>query len=383
MHHRYVIEPQSRQYLAHGDLWDHLYLRSRERPERVFLPLTLEMGSWIWVKKNPRQLFSRQGIFNPLVQHRAAPRPAPAYRLVRVPDPRGREPCAMAPARRSSRRRIRRGVATLVRGLGAMSTWVLLRGLAREARHWGEFPHALAAQTGAERLVCLDLPGNGMRNDERSPAQVPAIVASCREALHVRHAAPPYFLVAMSLGAMVAVAWATRHPQEIEGAVLVNTSLRGFGAWYQRLRVRQYPRLLSALAGRGVAAERTVLAITSRHPSVAPETLIAHWTAIRRQRPVARINALHQLWAAARYPAPAARPGVPFLVLASARDELVDHACSLRLATQWDAPLVIHPTAGHDLPLDAPEWVIAEIVRWRERAAPTGAPGDRWRATAR
>ena len=28
------------------------------------------MGSWIWVKKNPRQLFSRQGIFNPLVEHR-------------------------------------------------------------------------------------------------------------------------------------------------------------------------------------------------------------------------------------------------------------------------------------------------------------------------
>ena len=23
-HHVYVIEPQSRQYLAHGDLWDHL-----------------------------------------------------------------------------------------------------------------------------------------------------------------------------------------------------------------------------------------------------------------------------------------------------------------------------------------------------------------------
>jgi hypothetical protein len=36
----------------------------------VFLPLTLEMGSWIWVKKNPRQIFSRQGIFNPLIQHR-------------------------------------------------------------------------------------------------------------------------------------------------------------------------------------------------------------------------------------------------------------------------------------------------------------------------
>ena len=69
-HHRYVFEPQSRQYLAHGDLWDHLYLRSDASPERIFLPLTLEMGSWIWVKKNPRQLFSRHGIFNPLIEHR-------------------------------------------------------------------------------------------------------------------------------------------------------------------------------------------------------------------------------------------------------------------------------------------------------------------------
>jgi hypothetical protein len=70
-HHRYVVEPQSRQYLTHGDLWDHLYLQAMaERPARVFLPLTLEMGSWLWVKKNPRQLFSRHGIFNPLIQHR-------------------------------------------------------------------------------------------------------------------------------------------------------------------------------------------------------------------------------------------------------------------------------------------------------------------------
>ena len=28
------------------------------------------MGSWLWVKKNPRQLFSRRGIFNPLIEHR-------------------------------------------------------------------------------------------------------------------------------------------------------------------------------------------------------------------------------------------------------------------------------------------------------------------------
>jgi hypothetical protein len=69
-HHRYTFEPQSLQYLAHGDLWDHLYQTSCAQNRGVFLPLTLEMGSWLWVKKNPRQLFSRHGIFNPLIEHR-------------------------------------------------------------------------------------------------------------------------------------------------------------------------------------------------------------------------------------------------------------------------------------------------------------------------
>ena len=69
-HHPYIIEPQSAQYLTHGDLWDHLYQQACADGSRTFLPLTLEMGSWLWIKKNPRQLFSRNGIFNPLINHR-------------------------------------------------------------------------------------------------------------------------------------------------------------------------------------------------------------------------------------------------------------------------------------------------------------------------
>jgi len=69
-HHRYVFEPQSRQYLTHGDLWDYLYLRALGEPARIFLPLTLEMGSLLLIQKNPRQIFSRIGIFNPLIAHR-------------------------------------------------------------------------------------------------------------------------------------------------------------------------------------------------------------------------------------------------------------------------------------------------------------------------
>ncbi len=71
LHHRYHFEPQCRQYLTHGDLWDHLAQRAAQQAGGgVFLPLTLEMGSWLWVRKNPRQLLRRDGLFNPLLDHR-------------------------------------------------------------------------------------------------------------------------------------------------------------------------------------------------------------------------------------------------------------------------------------------------------------------------
>ncbi len=69
--HPYHMEPQSLQYVTHGDLWDKLVLdRAARGTDGVFLPVTLEMGSWLWVKKNPRQMFSPLGIFNPLLPHR-------------------------------------------------------------------------------------------------------------------------------------------------------------------------------------------------------------------------------------------------------------------------------------------------------------------------
>ncbi len=67
-HHDYSFEPQSNQYLLHGDLWDDAYDKAPQG--HVFLPMTLELGSWLWIRKNPRQIFSRHGIFNPIKLHR-------------------------------------------------------------------------------------------------------------------------------------------------------------------------------------------------------------------------------------------------------------------------------------------------------------------------
>jgi pimeloyl-ACP methyl ester carboxylesterase len=242
-----------------------------------------------------------------------------------------------------------------------MTAWVLLRGLTREARHWGRFPQDLQAASG-EVVHALDLPGNGALWREASPWHVDGMVASARAQLQAQGAAPPYRLLAMSLGAMVATAWAWQHPQELAGGVLLNTSMRPHGRFTQRLRPRQYPRLL-ALALRPAqdpAWEATVLRITSNRP--APEGLLRLWEAWRRAGPVSRANALRQLVAAARFRVPDGPPPVPLRVLASRGDGLVDPACSRRLAQAWGCGFAEHPWAGHDLPLDDPDWVLAQAV---------------------
>lgn len=68
-HQNYIFEPQSQHYLCHGDLWDYLYDQALAH-NTTMLPLTLEMGSWNWVRKNPFQLLSSLGMFHPIKPHR-------------------------------------------------------------------------------------------------------------------------------------------------------------------------------------------------------------------------------------------------------------------------------------------------------------------------
>lgn len=248
-----------------------------------------------------------------------------------------------------------------------MASWVLLRGLTREARHWGDLPARLRAQGPGQAVFTPDLPGNGTRHAQTSPASVPAMVEALREHLRRQGATPPYQVLAMSLGAMVAVAWAERHPHELQHAVLVNTSLRPHSPWHQRLQPANYPALLG-LAWHWHDARRCeaeVLRLTShRPPGAATAALLRDWTAWRTQHPVSRANAGRQLLAALRYRAPARRPAVPLLLLASRGDGLVAHACSVALAQHWGCPLALHASAGHDLPLDDSDWVLAQIGQW-------------------
>jgi hypothetical protein len=113
-HHRYIVEPQSRQYLAHGDLWDHLYQRALAWPQHTFLPLTLEMGSWLWVKKKPAPAVFPPGHLQPVDRTPAPARAAQPHGMAGLRDARGAEPSALGAGRRAARGRARSGAVALV-----------------------------------------------------------------------------------------------------------------------------------------------------------------------------------------------------------------------------------------------------------------------------
>jgi pimeloyl-ACP methyl ester carboxylesterase len=256
-----------------------------------------------------------------------------------------------------------------------VKTVILLRGLTRESAHWGRFPTVLTERMPGLRVVPIDLPGNGSANAQRSPSRVDAMARAARQRVQELGLPPPFHLVAMSLGAMVAVEWAVQDPSSLGSSVLINTSLRPFSPWYRRLRPANLPVLLRiALAMDSDRwREEAIVRLTTRH-ATAPAALAEEWAGIRHRRPVSAANAMRQLLAAARYRAPAVPPAVPFLVLSSRGDRLVDPCCSRQLASAWHVSGAEHASAGHDLCLDDGPWVADQLAQWFGGPA-CGPPG--------
>jgi pimeloyl-ACP methyl ester carboxylesterase len=248
-----------------------------------------------------------------------------------------------------------------------MTTWVLLRGLMRESRHWGEFPLLFKNTVEAQQVLTLDFPGNGKLHAQASPTRVPDMAEYCHAQLRQLGYPPPYRVLALSLGAMVALAWSELHPADIEKMVLIDTSLAPYSPFYQRLFPGNYPALVRRLLfGSATQRENLILQLTSRlqnQPELR-EAILGQWTAYASEYPVTRANMLRQLWAAASYRPSLSAPANPVLLLAAQQDQLVNANCSLSLAQHWRCPLRVHPTAGHDIPLDDGLWVAQQIREW-------------------
>lgn len=247
-----------------------------------------------------------------------------------------------------------------------MNDWVILRGLMRDARHWEGFAQQLSQNQQNARVLTLDFPGNGTRWQEASFNQVSAMADFCEQQAQLAGLSSQLNVLAVSLGAMCALDWAWRYQDRIQQLVLINTSVARYSPFYQRLRSRNLKRLLALLsAPAGLRQEQILLDLTSNLYFPQHQELAQRWASYAAIAPVSRLNILRQLRAAASFQAPPEAPKTDLLILCSQADQLVDPACSAALAHHWHCPLATHPQAGHDLTLDDPAWVIAQIkARW-------------------
>jgi len=239
---------------------------------------------------------------------------------------------------------------------------LLIRGLLREQRHWLDFPAMLSAKL-QRPVFTLDLPGCGLLHQQQSAASVPALRAQLQQQwaeTYPDEQGKPLHLVAISMGGMLALDWALSFPQQVKSVTLLNSSSAGLNPFWQRLQPRNYLKILLCLFAGPHQREQLIWQMTV-NSALKPDVL-KRWQQWASENPVSRSNALRQLWAASRFRL-TQKPACPVLVISGLADQLVSPLCSRSLAEKLSAPLITHATAGHDLPLDANDWLLLVLCR--------------------
>ena len=106
-------------------------------------------------------------------------------------------------------------------------TWILLRGLTREHRHWGNFLPLLQSTIPQAKIITADIPGSGNHYNQTCPGSIKDILEFIRDDIKIEQLNKPVHILALSLGAMIGIEWLRQYPQECAAAVLMNTSLKG------------------------------------------------------------------------------------------------------------------------------------------------------------
>ncbi|WP_297892126.1 alpha/beta hydrolase [Shewanella sp.] len=234
-----------------------------------------------------------------------------------------------------------------------MTTWVLLRGLMRDQRHWHGFDQRLR-QKGL-RVLTPDLPGNGRLTHITSPLNIADYAAAVWQQIDEHCSeAEPFYLLGLSMGGMLAMEMARQRPWQIKQVFILNSSAANLSPWYQRFNpIHAVKAIFLRKKGKDLnAIESSIVRLTSfRHCN--DRQLIAHWSQLRRVSCPSLSNTWRQLWAALIYQCPATL-FVPVSVLCGDRDALVSIESSRALARHFQTELIVLAYCGHDAAIDVP-----------------------------
>ncbi|WP_372882100.1 alpha/beta fold hydrolase [Psychromonas sp.] len=232
---------------------------------------------------------------------------------------------------------------------------VLIRGLFREQRHWGIFPALLAKTFPDAKIICVDIPGTGQRYREPSPTSIESMVDKIRAEFEGQIYVN---IIAISMGGMIGLQWATMYPKEINSLTCINTSAANFSKFYHRLLAKNYFTILKTLFVGVRKREQIIYKLLSNRPE--DINVINNWVAYAQQYPVSNINFFRQLWAAFKFTIDK-QVNCRVLFISSVCDNLVSHEASKAIAQQWEVQLLINLHDGHDIALDNPQWLCDNV----------------------
>lgn len=235
---------------------------------------------------------------------------------------------------------------------GPARTILLIHGAGMSARSWTLQLHGLSS---AHRLLAMDLPGHGA-SDPAMPASVESY-ADTAFALLSALQTEPVFVVGHSLGGSVAIALAARHPECVQGLVLISSCARTtrnssglktlLGSLPLSFRVMLFPSAAkSFLFALGATSEAVRLTFRDLRNCRA-ETIDADITAAEKMDLEDAAQSLR----------------VPALILCGTSDIVTPLRQSEKLTELIPhARLRVIDHAGHMLPLEAPQRVNQEIL---------------------
>lgn len=234
--------------------------------------------------------------------------------------------------------------------------WVLLRGWVREKRHWNGFDQLMAEKLSGSKIICLDLPGIGENSNLTCPISVSQITDLLRAQLPTKTSRRK--ILGISLGGMISIDWATRYPEDFDAAVIINSSASNLNSIQERINFSIFLQGIKILLRHcPEKREEEILKLSSNKFQKPPYSAgsLPFKTSVRQLIAATRFKALSPL-------------KIPSLFLLSEKDRLVNPVCGQALARVIDSVLVTHSSAGHDLSLDEPEWIVEQIQKWETNA---------------
>jgi pimeloyl-ACP methyl ester carboxylesterase len=242
--------------------------------------------------------------------------------------------------------------------------WIGLRGLARGNGHWGNFPEVLKSFDPNIDFEMLEIPGNGTLNNNRTPLIAEEVLTLLKQNSRIANENKSFNLIGISLGGMLGLKWAEQFPLEIEKLIVINSSLSQFSPFHKRLQPDQILHLTQALYEKNTAKrELIILKIVSNFVEKNKSNLKKN-IEFSTNYPTTTSNLLRQLILAKFLTIDKTKLNTQIKLLCSSNDKLVHYSCSKKIAEQFSLPIQFHTSAGHDLLLDAPEWVAKQMINF-------------------